>query len=223
MPTPAPIATTPLAGTRRAMSLPPSQVTATVSTKGRQPAAISLDDGVIVPETVAPKAKRPSRAGQGHGAGGQGRVERQAGVGENLGPPSPPKISIPSPLTQTVTPQRLSIPLRTGPGMNIREHHYERSRRVKRERIATAWAFQAAPHLQRPALPVLVTLTRCGPSRGLDDDNLAGSLKGVRDAVAEWLLVDDADPAIRFAYTQRREKAWTVQVALQPMPQGVPA
>ena len=207
------------------MSLPPSQVTATVSTKGRQPAAIIHDDGVIVPETVVPKAKRPSRAGQGHGTGGQGRVERQAGGSENLDHPSTSKIFTPSPLTQTVTSSlaysQVSIPLRTGPGMNIREHHFERARRVKRERIATAWALQATRQLSKPLLPVLVTLTRCGPSRGLDDDNLEGSLKGVRDAVAEWLLVDDADPRIRFAYTQRREKLWTVQVAFEAMPHGV--
>jgi hypothetical protein len=34
--------------------------------------------------------------------------------------------------------------------------------------------------------------------RLLDDDNLVGSLKPIRDAVAKWLGVDDGDKRVRW-------------------------
>ena len=56
-------------------------------------------------------------------------------------------------------------------------------------------------------IPVVVTLTRLG-GKSLDDDNLARSMKSVRDVVAEWLGLDDADPKIRWRYRQR--PAWVM-------------
>ena len=50
--------------------------------------------------------------------------------------------------------------------------------------------------------PVTVTFHRVGV-RLLDDDNLSGAYKKLRDAVAKWLGVDDGDTArVRWAYTQ---------------------
>lgn len=65
----------------------------------------------------------------------------------------------------------------------------------------------------RPPLPCTVVLTRVAPSNGLDTDNLAGALKGCRDAVAHWLGVDDRDPRIVWAYDQRRGP-WAVEVVI---------
>jgi hypothetical protein len=57
-------------------------------------------------------------------------------------------------------------------------------------------------------------LTRVAPSNGLDDDNLAGSLKGVRDQVAQWLGVDDKrSDVVRYVYAQYRGP-WAVQVSV---------
>lgn len=36
----------------------------------------------------------------------------------------------------------------------------------------------------------------------LDDDNLQGAFKGLRDAIASWLGVDDGNPAIKWEYDQ---------------------
>ncbi len=47
----------------------------------------------------------------------------------------------------------------------------------------------------------VVTFVRYG-KRALDDDNLAGSCKPIRDAVAAWLGIDDGDPRIRWEYGQ---------------------
>jgi len=55
----------------------------------------------------------------------------------------------------------------------------------------------------RPALPCTVLMTRIAP-RKLDDDNLRGAFKAVRDQVAAWLGVDDADPRVTWAYAQER-------------------
>ncbi|MGL4648060.1 MAG: hypothetical protein ACRC1H_01530, partial [Caldilineaceae bacterium] len=99
--------------------------------------------------------------------------------------------------------------LQTAPGLNVREHWRARSTRVKRERNAVASALVGLP---RPALPCTVLLTRMAPSSGLDDDNLPGALKGVRDEVAKWLGVDDRHRHIvRYAYSQRRA-AWGVGI-----------
>lgn len=93
--------------------------------------------------------------------------------------------------------------LRTGRGLNDREHWRVRAKRVKAEKAAAAW--ELARWAEKPPLPCVCVLTRFAPSNGLDDDNLAGSLKNVRDAVAAWLGVDDRDrQRVRYLYEQQR-------------------
>lgn len=106
----------------------------------------------------------------------------------------------------------IRIPLRTVSGMNVREHHMARHRRVKAERAAVAWALAGKPV---PQLPVVVTLERLAPSNGLDDDNLRSAMKPARDQVAQWLGVDDRDPRVAWAYGQRRSKDWGVEVTIE--------
>ena len=113
-------------------------------------------------------------------------------------------------MTTTLAP--VDIPLRTGSGLNGREHYMARARRVKAERQAAAWALHGRP---APDLPCTVLLTRIAPSVGLDDDNLVGALKGVRDAVAEWLGVDDrCRDIVRYRYEQA-SGPWGVQVGFE--------
>jgi hypothetical protein len=104
------------------------------------------------------------------------------------------------------------VPIRTGGGLNDRVHWATRARKVKVEREQTAWALQIAKI--SPEGINTVRLTRLGPSRGLDGDNLQGSLKAVRDAVAMWLWVDDGDPRVTWDYSQERAKSWGVRVEL---------
>jgi hypothetical protein len=100
--------------------------------------------------------------------------------------------------------------MRTQGGMNSREHWRARDRRVRAERSMVAWCLR---NEIAPALPCVVTLTRCAPSNGLDDDNLAGALKSVRDEVAKWLGVDDRlSDIVRYEYEQRRGP-WAVGIA----------
>lgn len=109
------------------------------------------------------------------------------------------------------------IPIRTARGGNNREHHMARARRVNAERFATASLIRSTMAQQRarmPQLPVAVTLTREGPGE-LDDDNLRGSLKAIRDEVAAWLKTDDRDPHIKWDYAQRSRKTWGVNITVQ--------
>lgn len=112
----------------------------------------------------------------------------------------------------------LAVPMRTERGMNAREHPMSRHRRVKAEKDVIAWELVNA---QRPPIPCTCLLTRVAPSKGLDDDNLAGALKSVRDAVADWLGVDDARrELVRYRYTQTRGP-WGVRIQFGPPVRGM--
>lgn len=114
----------------------------------------------------------------------------------------------------------ITVPIRTVAGLNAREHWQTRSRRVRKEREATAWMLRSAP---RPDVPCTVVLTRVAPSSGVDDDNLAGALKGVRDEVAKWLGVDDRKrQVVRYRYGQCRgaKGEWGVRIEFGPAPVG---
>jgi hypothetical protein len=73
--------------------------------------------------------------------------------------------------------------------------------KIARKSTVKAAIVHALPDMRFP-LPVVVKLTRIGQKR-LDDDNLRPALKAVRDCVAAWLGVDDANPLIRWEYGQR--------------------
>lgn len=92
---------------------------------------------------------------------------------------------------------RVMIPIKTVSETNQREHWTSRHRRRKAQR----WA--AFCHTPIHQLPCVVTLTRVAPRR-LDDDNLRGALKAVRDGIADRLGVDDADPRVEWRYGQRK-------------------
>lgn len=111
----------------------------------------------------------------------------------------------------------LTIPIKTGRGLNDRELWPVRAKRVKREREAVSWVLV---QLERPKLPCSVTLTRVAPSSGLDDDGLVGSLKAVRDEVAAWLGVNDRDRMrVRYRYAQERGP-WGVRIEFGPPVSG---
>lgn len=108
------------------------------------------------------------------------------------------------------------VPIRTAPG-NPREHFAVRAKRVRKEREAVAWCVGPT---QRPSVPCTVLLTRIAPSSGLDDDNLARSLKGVRDEIAKWLGVNDRERnVVRYRYAQKRGE-WGVTIEFGPPPKG---
>jgi hypothetical protein len=104
------------------------------------------------------------------------------------------------------------IPIRTVAGLNQREHWAAKAKRVKAERTATAWAMSCTI---APALPCVVVITREGKGT-MDGDNLQSAGKAVRDAVADWLGVNDNDPRIDWIYRQRKAKDYAVLVEIGP-------
>lgn len=96
----------------------------------------------------------------------------------------------------------LNLPIRIESVANLREHWRRRAKRSQLQREAAHYQLRALTD-QPPLPPVTVTLTRIGP-RPLDDDNLAGGFKAVRDGVADWLMVDDGSPLITWRYAQER-------------------
>ena len=97
------------------------------------------------------------------------------------------------------------IPLRTVSAANIREHWTKKYRRRKSERLAVAaYLGRDLAPLRTWTGPIVVTLRRYG-KRALDDDNLAGSFKSIRDEVATCLGRDDGpNSGIRWVYEQTR-------------------
>lgn len=85
----------------------------------------------------------------------------------------------------------ITLPIRTVSEANQREHWARKATRVKRQRTIARMACNLKlSHLDVSKTPLLVTLARVSP-RKLDDDNLRGALKAVRDGVADALGTDD--------------------------------
>jgi len=108
----------------------------------------------------------------------------------------------------------LTIPYNLPSAANLREVWQVKARRVRQQRDLVRMFIGGKP---RPTLPVVVTLTRIAP-RALDDDNLSGAFKAIRDEIADWLGVKDNHPGIVWAYTQERgvPKEYAIRVRVMP-------
>lgn len=112
-----------------------------------------------------------------------------------------------------MTAMLVLLPIRTVSESNARGHWAKRAGRAKAQRFTVTLALRA--RLAKLTAPLTVMLTRVAP-RALDDDNLRGALKAVRDGVADALGIDDRDPRVTYAYAQRRGTAgqYAVEIAL---------
>lgn len=85
----------------------------------------------------------------------------------------------------------------------VRRWHWSKTRRVvAKTRADVAIVLSSCI---KPELPVVVTMTRCSPGT-LDSDGVVGAMKSVRDEIAKWLGVDDADPRIEWRVEQKKCK-----------------
>lgn len=113
-----------------------------------------------------------------------------------------------------------SFDLATVSEANTRQLWQVRARRARGQRQTTA-AQLAASGFDPEALVAgkpTITLVRVG-RRALDTDNLAGALKAVRDAVAEWLGVDDGPKGpVTWAYHQEVTRAPLGKVRIEVGP-----
>lgn len=100
---------------------------------------------------------------------------------------------------------------------NEAEHWSNRAKRTEIQKQATLAALAAqlggttGPRLLAQHGRLLVGLVRLG-AQALDDDNLAGSLKHVRDAVAYWLRCNDNPGApVRWHTAQEPHKRYRLR------------
>jgi hypothetical protein len=109
----------------------------------------------------------------------------------------------------------ITLDLRTVSEANLRGKGGTRARMVRKkaQRNAVRLALGKLGSLL-PALPVRVTLTRHGRKR-LDDDNLAISLKAVRDGIADAYQVDDGSDQYRWEYDQVLGPAYAVEIRIE--------
>jgi hypothetical protein len=110
------------------------------------------------------------------------------------------------------------IPIRTYSRLNSRISWKEQAKRSKAERSAAKWyLFDIEPFARFADFPRwTVTLTRRGPTQGLDSDNLSAAMKSCRDGVADWMGAQDNDPRIEWKYKQERAKDWSVVIEVEP-------
>lgn len=107
-------------------------------------------------------------------------------------------------MNSSTSPLEVVIPgLRLQSEPNSRDHYMAKARRVKDQRFAVTVVLQSRLGARPPRPPLAVTITRVAP-RALDTDNLVASAKAVRDAVAKWLRIDDADPSVEYCYAQEK-------------------
>ncbi len=106
------------------------------------------------------------------------------------------------------------VPVRTVSEANRHEHWRYRQKRAQLHNFAV-WSHLNMRRIalgKQVAMPVHVHITRIAP-RKLDTDNLAGSQKFVRDAVAKFLGVDDGNEAmVTWSYGQEQAKKYQVRI-----------
>ena len=111
---------------------------------------------------------------------------------------------------------RVMAGIRTVSAANAREHWAVKAKRNKTERTAIRAYFSTCPpSLRSTDAPLVVSLCRFG-KRLLDDDNLAGSFKAIRDEVAASLGRDDGPKAgIRWVYSQQTAKDYWIEIEVK--------
>ena len=105
----------------------------------------------------------------------------------------------------------LPIPMRVYSEANRREHWRYKARRAKRQKAVVSWYLLSLR--EQPHVPATVLCVKLGPSR-LDDDNLAGAFKHVRDSVATWLGVDDGSELVTWHYAQEHAKEHSIRIVI---------
>jgi crossover junction endodeoxyribonuclease RusA len=95
------------------------------------------------------------------------------------------------------------LPIRTVSEANMREHWGAKAKRAKEQRRIARWTLAGSCRGMKKAKRITITLTRVGV-RNLDSDNLARSMKAVRDGIADALGIDDGDARLTWFYRQER-------------------
>ena len=104
--------------------------------------------------------------------------------------------------------------LKTVSEANQREHWRTRNARKKKQQASVALAMEAyRSSIVKLVCPLTIVLERCSPGhRPMDSDNLQGSMKHVRDAVAKCLNIDDGDTMMATWNVVGKKAPWGVNI-----------
>lgn len=113
----------------------------------------------------------------------------------------------------------LEVPIHTVSEANTRGHWGAKNARAQDQRETIKLV--ASAHLRASALPrnLVVKLVRIGVGH-LDDDNLRGAFKAIRDGLADFIGIDDKHvDLVRYEYGQEKcpRGEWGVRVEFYPM------
>lgn len=109
------------------------------------------------------------------------------------------------------------IKVKTISESNTFDHWTKKHKRKQNQKILTWDAFK--PHLNKVTLPCTVHMTRISP-RTMDDDNLRGCLKTIRDSIASMIFPDkapgraDDNPLITWKYHQQKGSPQQVRIRI---------
>ena len=113
----------------------------------------------------------------------------------------------------------IKIPYRLKNVANENEHHFERSKRIKKER--TMLSTLLMPQILNIKLPVAITLIRVAPRRLDDFDNARIALKSFKDIIASLFLPDykpgQADELACFKWTMAQTRGEPKEYAVRIM------
>jgi hypothetical protein len=98
--------------------------------------------------------------------------------------------------------------VRADMSLNARLHWAVRARKARELKEVVGWMLKGR---KPPVMPMVIHLTRISP-RLMDDDNSVGALKNFRDAVAEWIGIDDGK--LNWQYRQRKG-SWSVEMMIE--------
>lgn len=111
------------------------------------------------------------------------------------------------------------VPIKIVSESNCSEHWTKKAKRHRLHQMVTRSILEENGFEQ--TLPCQVSLTRCSP-RFLDDDNLRGAFKWIRDVISLMLIPgkptghSDNDPRIKWQYfqskTKDKENYFTVEI-----------
>lgn len=113
------------------------------------------------------------------------------------------------------------VPVKTVSELNRRDHWRERHRRAKAQKELVTLLLRSSSGFDRRCArpPYRVTLTRVAPGSIRDSDNLLSATKAIRDAVAAFLEVDDADvvgtPEVTWKVAQEKAASYAVRIDIE--------
>lgn len=114
------------------------------------------------------------------------------------------------------------VPVRTVSELNARSSWFQKHRRVKQQKDLTTLLLRSGVNRAKLRPPYRVRMTRLAPGAIRDSDNLYSATKAIRDAIAAFLEVDDADlvgtPEVSWSVDQERQSSYGVRIRIDADP-----